>query len=437
MTSILLRARKGPFDVVSPEETLVRNLVAQNAGNLIFSMAAHRILETAGTTVVADRFAIEPRDAGRINERYDAYVIPLANAFRLSFEPVLIRMTQLIERLTIPVVVLGVGAQANLAYDTSRLDPMEPAVRAFVAAVLDRSPSIGVRGELTHDYLRGLGFRDVEVIGCPSLFLNGADVHVEKRRPVLDRDARVAINVSPYVTSMGAIVARHVERYPDLTYIPQDLATLEMLLWGENGTDIDPADPRPIHLAHPLFRADKVRFFTDPAPWLDFLATRDFSFGTRIHGNIAALIAGTPAYVLAHDSRTLELARYFEIPHRPMPHADPTIDAADLYAEADYGPLNRGHAARLATFVAYMDRHGLDHVFRSPPAEPSFAARLATTVFPPAVTVASRTHPHGLAGRVMRGRRQVARWLRHPRLRRIRTEIARRRRRPTERPAAD
>ncbi|MGK2851655.1 MAG: polysaccharide pyruvyl transferase family protein [Candidatus Limnocylindrales bacterium] len=437
MTRLLLRARKGPFDVVAPEKTLVRNLIAQNAGNLIFSTAAHRILETAGTTIVADRFAIEPRDADRINERYDAYVIPLANAFRLSFEPVLIRMTRLIEHLTIPVVVLGVGAQANLAYDTSRLKPMEPAVRAFVAAVLDRSPSIGVRGELTHDYLRGLGFRDVEVIGCPSLFYNGADLHVEKRRPVLDRESKVAINVSPYVTSMGPVVAHHVEHYPDLTYIPQDLDTLEMLLWGEVGADIDPADPRPIHLAHPLFRDDKVRFFTDPAPWLDFLATRDFSFGTRIHGNIAALIAGTPAYVLAHDSRTLELARYFEIPHRPMPRKDPTIDAAELYAEADYGPLNRGHAARLATFSAYLDRHGLDHVFRSTPAEPTFVSRIAATPFPPAVTVGSLTTPHGVAGRIMRFRRRVTRWLRHPRLRRVRIEIARRRRRPPDRPVPD
>lgn len=437
MTSILLRARKDPFEVVSAEKTLVQNLIGGNAGNLIFSSATHRILETAGTTITADRFLIAPRDAERINERYDAYVIPLANAFRPSYEPILIRLTRLIERLRIPVVVLGVGAQANLAYDTRRLLRMEPSVRAFVTAVLDRGPSIGVRGELTHDYLRGLGFRDVEVIGCPSLFYHGADLRIDKRLPVLDRASRVAINVSPYVSAMGPVVAHHMEHYPDLTYIPQDLDTLEMLLWGEVGADVDPADPRPIHLAHPLFREDKVRFFIDPAPWLDFLATRDFSFGTRIHGNIAALIAGTPAVVLAHDSRTLELARYFEIPHVPMPAVGTRLDAAELYAEADFGPFNRGHAARLATFTAYLDRHGLDHVLRSAPADPTFMARIAGTPFPVAVTVASRSTPHGLAGRAMRLRHRVARWLRHPRLRRVRTEIARRRRRMPEPPAAD
>lgn len=37
---------------------------------------------------------------------------------------------------------------------------MEPAVREFVAAVLDRSASIGVRGEFTQRYLKDMGFRE-------------------------------------------------------------------------------------------------------------------------------------------------------------------------------------------------------------------------------------------------------------------------------------
>ena len=151
MQQILLRSRKGPFEVVSAEDTLLRNMIATNAGNLIFSVAAHGILQTAGSTVTADRFIIDPNDADRINERYDAYVIPLANAFRLSYEPTLIRLTQLIRQLRIPVVILGVGAQSNLRYETARLRPIEAAVKAFASAVLDRSPSIGVRGELTLD----------------------------------------------------------------------------------------------------------------------------------------------------------------------------------------------------------------------------------------------------------------------------------------------
>lgn len=425
MKQILVRARKDPFDVVSAEDTLVRDTIADNAGNLIFSTATRRILGTADTTISADGFRIQPARADRINERFDSYVIPLANAFRLSYEPNLIRLTQLIRRLRIPVVILGVGAQSNVRYELERLRPIERSVKAFVSAVLDRSPSIGVRGELTNDYLRGLGFRDVEVIGCPSMFMYGADLRIDKRRSSLGQDARVAINVSPYVKAMGPVVTRHVERYPNLTYIPQDLDTLAMLLWGDAGSDVASDDPRPIHLAHPLFRDDKVRFFVDPTPWIDFLRGMDFSFGTRIHGNIAALIAGTPAVVLAHDSRTLELARYFEIPHRLMRDVGPDVDAAELYEAADFGPLNDGHAARLATFTAFLDRHGLDHIFRSAEPDPSFDELVAATGWPAAVTVASRVAPHGLRGRARRVVRRIRRLRRVPMVRRLRTRLAR------------
>jgi hypothetical protein len=425
MKHILLRARKDAFEVVSPEDSLVRNTIADNAGNLIFSMAAQRILETASTSVTVDRFAIDPGDADRINERYDAYVIPLANAFRPSYEPILHRLTALVRRLRIPVVVLGVGAQGDVRYRTERLRPIEPAVREFVGAVLDRSPSIGVRGELTLDYLAGLGFRDVEVIGCPSLFLHGGDLRVTKPRPTLDRDARLAINVSPYVTAMGPIVRHHLSRYPALTYIAQDIDTLELLLWGGIGEDVDPDDPRPIHGAHPLFRDDKVRFFVDPWPWLAYLRDVDFSFGTRIHGNIAALMAGTPAVVLAHDSRTLELARYFEIPHRLIGDVPADVDAADLYAEADFDAFNAGHPARFATFAAYLARHGLEHAFATSEPDPTFGARAAATPYPAAVTAASRRPAQGLASRVRRGRRRARRLLRTAWVRRARVALAR------------
>jgi hypothetical protein len=317
-----------------------------------------------------------------------------------------------------------VGAQADVRYATTRLRPIERTVRDFVAAVLDRSPSIGVRGELTRDYLAELGFRDVEVIGCPSLFIGGPDLHVEKRRPTLGPDARIALNVSPYVKAMGPIVARHAERYPNLTYIPQDIETLETLLWGPRDDAIDPGDPRPIHLEHPLFRADKVRFFVDPWPWIAFLRGMDFSFGTRIHGNITALMAGTPAVVLAHDSRTLELVRYFEIPHRLMPEVAPDLDAADLFAEADFTAFNAGHPARWEVFAAFLARHGLDHAFAAPQAATAWAGRMATTAFPPAVTVGSRLDAGLVGGRVRVLRRRVRRLARQPWALRLRVVVA-------------
>jgi hypothetical protein len=385
MRRILLRSTKDPFEVVSPATTLRRNLIAENAGNLLFMAASYKLLATPDVEVVADRLRVDPRRADEINERYDAYVIPLANAFRPRFEANLVRLTRLIERLRIPVVILGVGADANVGYDLEPLRPIEASVRAFVRAVLARSGSIGVRGELTETYLRGLGFRDVEVIGCPSMFLYGDRLAVEKRVAALDSEAPVSINVSPYVSAMGDVVMSAYGRFRNLTYVAQDIDTLALLLWGEPNPGAAPTSKLPIHRSHPLVAGNRARFYVDPWPWIRDLGTAEFAFGTRIHGNIAALLAGTPAFLLAHDARTLELARYHAIPHRLLADVPADVDPGDLFAEADFGPLNGGHPERFASFAAYLGRHGLDHVFAHPDGGAAFDARVAATPYPPAV----------------------------------------------------
>src|SRR5690349_8357006 len=128
MTRILLRTPKGPFDARSAEATLARNLVASNSGNLLFLGATWKLLSAPGVTLDPDRLRIRARDADAINERYDHYVVPLANAFRPGFEDTLVRMTRLIRRLRIPVTVVGVGAQAPVDGELGSLAPMRRAV---------------------------------------------------------------------------------------------------------------------------------------------------------------------------------------------------------------------------------------------------------------------------------------------------------------------
>ncbi|MFH9614871.1 polysaccharide pyruvyl transferase family protein [Streptomyces pratensis] len=395
--------------MASIEQSLDRDVFATNAGNLIFSDAAHKLLTTPRAAVFSNGIRTDPSAAARINEEFDAFVVPLANAFRPTFERPLKRMTQLIKKLRIPVVVLGVGAQADLKYDAARLKPMEPTVREFVTEVLNRSASIGVRGEFTEQYLKDMGFRDVEVIGCPSMFMNGETFTLEKKSESLTTDSMISVNGShSAVRSHGldAIIRQAHERYPNLRFIGQNLLEAQLLHWRETSNPIGAQTSMPTHPSHPMYRDGKVRLYIDPATWIDELRAFDFSFGSRIHGNIAALLAGVPSTVLCSDSRTLELCRYFGIPHRKISETPKDVDPAELYDLADFGELVNGHKERFLRFTGFMEKNGLENTFHHGDSGKAFDAQMSGLALPPAVRPWTDSDPDTLSSRFswMQGR---------------------------------
>jgi hypothetical protein len=365
MAKILLRASKTPFEAMTAEGTLQNSVGGKNLGNLVFSDSAYKMLDVPGTEITTTGFSSAVPAPERINEEYDYFVLPFANAFSPGFHGHLDFWADVIERLTIPIMVLSVGAQSSLDYDLDRMRPLDASVKRFVSAVLDRAPSIGVRGEFTQSYLNHLGFKDVEVIGCPSMFRHGRSLSVEKKASALDTDARIGMyTTNGTMGDLGQILTDNYRRYPNLRYIAQDIPDLERLYWGDTSRASGRYKDLPVLRSHPLFEENRVRLHLDPITWIRALSDYDFVFGTRIHGNIVSLLAGTPAVVMCHDSRTLELSRYFDIPHRNMTEPSEEFDAAKLYERADYTALVKGHGERFERMTGYIEKHGIPHVFQ-------------------------------------------------------------------------
>ena len=190
-------------------------------------------------------------------------------------------------------------------------------------------------------------------------------IYIDKKNTNLQADSKISINISPYVTKMGDILKYNSNKYENLIYIPQDNNSLNMLLWGYSNNDKMNEHFVPIYPSHPIFINNKVRFFVDPITWINYLSKFDFSFGTRIHGNITSLLAGTPAVVLAHDSRTKELAEYFEIPYKSIDLVNENFDANSLYQDADYTKMNSGHKDRFNHFINFCNKNSLNTIFDS------------------------------------------------------------------------
>ena len=340
------------------------------------------------TEVLPERFNVTPDQADEINERYDRFVVPLANAFRPEFLEHLERLSATVEKLKIPVTIMGVGAQAPGEGDRAALKPLDAAVTRLCRAVLERSESIGVRGEFTAQYLNDLGFKRVEVIGCPSIFLRDGAPNIPHGASRLSADARVAINLTPHIPGIRELAAHHARAYRRSTYVAQESRDLRLMMRVPFRARRDDLNEAPQVPGDAYMTPSRGRFYLDPRTWVHDLQRTDFSFGTRIHGNIAALIAGVPAFVLAHDSRTLELARALDIPHLQVTNVA-SIRAEELYEQAEYLTFNKNHSQRLARMTSFLERNGIKHIHQPGESGAAFDARMNAAKLPAAVRPAS------------------------------------------------
>ena len=130
------------------------------------------------------------------------------------------------------------------------------------------------------DYLRGLGFRDVEVIGCPSMFFDGDRLAVAKRRATLATGATLAMNVSPVRQAHGRRRDSPSRPLPEPALHRPGPRHARAAAVGRAGADAWRSTTRAP--STPSIRSSaktRVRFFVDPWPWIEDL--RDASTSLR------------------------------------------------------------------------------------------------------------------------------------------------------------
>lgn len=406
MPRILVRGAKAPWVSVPAESVMIQNVLATNSGNLLFGQAVFRSLSIEGTEVIADgynttRRGVDDNFIRRINQEFDKFVVPLANAFRPSFQPNLAYLTQVIEGLDMPVTVVGVGTQQPFDAAGDQNSKLDEVATKFMRAVLERSASVGVRGEATASYLKRLGFGDehTDIIGCPSVFMHGPKPLVRPLGDCFSQIDSLAMSASPETPVMVPMIQAHAERFQRFRYIPQNSWDLNTMMWSEVRDRPDAID----HLVAPESRLhvnDQIRFPLDPNTWVNYLRSFDFMLGTRIHGTIAGILAGTPSLLLAHDSRTRELADYHGIPYLSFDKITGDTRAEDLYQYADYGKFHDRLPSTFDRFTKFLAKNDLPNIYQPGQQINDYDEKLSKATLP------RNVHPILAAGPA--GRREVA-----------------------------
>lgn len=385
---IWVRACQKP--TASPEPLRSTELIGGNQGNLLYQFGAHRALVRDDVEVGTISYGgfqkgpVEER-AERINDGCDHLVLPLSSSFRLQNRETLDAWADLVERLTVPVTVVGIGAQLRLedvragSYlparvtgviaSASEIAEHEKAARRFVAAVLERSTSMGVRGEITKRYLEYLGFPGdrIDVIGCPSLFTWGPDFRMPEETVRLNRRSRISLSFDHRIAETADLLDRTIERYRRSTVYMQEKLGARMVITGEETRADWTGDERfPVRTTHRTYREHRMEYQPTAWSWIRRLEDADFALGPRLHGTVAATLARTSAHLLVHDSRTLEIAEHHGLPHTLVEDLAPGTTAAELAARQDYSTFNALYPEVFGRFTDFLGRNGLRSAYDAP-----------------------------------------------------------------------
>ena len=373
MRKILLWGRMTPYANDSVADILLKNKIASNPGNLLFTYSVSRAVMTDDAELVpfysedVDRLL---KDVNRTNAEYDCAVIPLANAFRADFLPKLENLTRFVRGVKIPCYVIGVGVQARNMDEIRRGFVFDAAVKDFASAVLEKSAKIGVRGEITGKYLQQMGFlpeQHFTVIGCPAAYIRGPRCSPVRLKP-FDEIRRVSVNAKPDIPAQAHdLIRRSIGQFDQANFVTQNLYEMWNIYfgtWSNKKTkglpDYYPFEGRGGHIRWPYGRVTSFLRATD---WMRYMQEIDLSFGSRIHGNLVAAVSGTPVFILVGDTRVEELANYHGLPCLQSREITEATCLRDLYENADYGAFARNYDANFRHFVDFLNDNGIRHIY--------------------------------------------------------------------------
>lgn len=364
-----------------------------NTGNLLIGHGLFSNTVAQAREVFPGFNAVPPEE---IHKRFDMVFIPAANFISRGAD--FGEAYEYFRRTKLPIFCCGLGAQI----EPGTTPDLKPGLENFLRLISERSGSIGVRGSFTADVLNRLGIRNVSVVGCPSLLSltrESLDALV-RRRPSVDSLAvnftasgrgSHAIDGAAMTETENALFARAMR---DNAYfvLQNEGREIEMLAAREAGdVEAEKAWVRQTSFVYkvPLsalpelgaYLRERLRIFFSVPEWRDWMATMTASVGTRFHGNVAALLAGTPALFLAHDYRTREMSELMRVPHLVLDRAYTPDEIVERLLAVDYAPFVRQFASMLVEWRLFLARNGLEFV----PAEGASPVEAAA----PAVATAS------------------------------------------------
>ncbi len=284
------------------------------------------------------------------------------------------RAVEVLEKVKLPVYAIGVGAQAS----QNRKIELSEGSKRFWSIVAERSAAIGVRGAFSAETLRQNGIRNVEVVGCPSIFRTrnrDLQIRVPDQREIrkvafsLRREADHSYTADPetYLRNQKAallkvdgqsemVMSSHGEQEEKAFFLRDEAAKQKAVAEFVRTKWWDGPDDQAMRR---IYEKQLFSFF-DVERYDQFAQSIDLAVGYRVHGVLPAVAHGVPGVLVAYDTRSQELAETLKIPVVPEAALAEGGWRA-VYQEAALNGLSKSYAHSYDRMRDFLEKNGVPH----------------------------------------------------------------------------
>jgi Polysaccharide pyruvyl transferase len=276
-----------------------------------------------------------------------------------------------VEALDLPVLCIGVGAQA----EQERKIQLPPEGRRVWKAIADRAVEIGVRGSFSAETLHYNGIHNVKIVGCPSMF-RGLDRDMKLRHrtggPKLvtfsvrrEVDASYSSDPELFATTQKRLIAKlalvadlylscHGEPEEKAFFYkaPENMARATVKLvkdgWFDEVTGT---------LLRRLYE-NRLYYVASPSDYDFYVKQFDAAIGYRVHAVLPALAQGVPGALFAYDTRSRELAECFDLPIYEPASFD-KMSLSEALAPSRFERFQKSFPARYDSMKAFIEASGV------------------------------------------------------------------------------
>lgn len=316
----------GDFVAISPYLVDPRTSKKVNVGDGFILDSALKLLGSRPARVISSRLAISEEDLDAINSSR-MLLVAGANTLKYDFQITPDFTPQLLDRIQVPVVLLGIGHYGTYA---ATAQPLLPAAEAVMREILQRFPYVSVRCDASAGYLRS-SIPDlapqVLMTSCPVAYPVDKIFHGFERKTEYDQ-------LVCTVTDRQALGAQ----LPLLNIAPQLFPSRRRILALHQDYENKGLWDLARSLGFEVFRGNTYESF------LDLYRDTDIHIGNRLHAHLKCLSYGRRSFLTPFDLRQQFFAESLDFPLiQRLP--DLTLDSYDF---ARYG-------ARLGSARTQMD----------------------------------------------------------------------------------